>query len=58
MSEKQCRSQEQGESLRANWKPMQMEFLGNAAQIVQVGNGKTTIATGDPGEPKKVTVKG
>jgi hypothetical protein len=38
---------------KASWVPMEMEYLGNAAQLVQGGGGKLTTNAGDPGETRK-----
>jgi hypothetical protein len=40
------------------WVPMEVEYLGNAAQLVQGGGGKLTQAGGDPGENRKQTPSG
>lgn len=36
------------------WASMRLQHLGQIRDIVQGGQGKVTIATGDPGEYKKV----
>jgi hypothetical protein len=41
------------DSKKSAWEPMQMEYLGNAAQLVQGGGGKLSTAGGDPGEGRK-----
>lgn len=38
---------------KSAWEPMQMEYLGNAAQLVQGGGGKLSTTGGDPGEHLK-----
>lgn len=43
---------------KATWQPMTLSFYGKVSTLVQVGNGKTIICTGDPGEYKKVPVQG
>jgi hypothetical protein len=43
---------------RLPWESMRVTYLGNVAEIVQVGGGKVTILTGDPGEPRKVPPTG
>lgn len=41
------------EQIKAAWQPMEMEYLGNAAQLVHGGGGKLSITGGDPGEGRK-----
>jgi hypothetical protein len=43
---------------KAAWVPMEVEYLGNAAQLVQGGGGKLTQAGGDPGENRKQSPSG
>jgi hypothetical protein len=47
-----------GDRIRAAWVPMDMEYLGNAAQLIRVGGGKLTPAGGDPGENRKQSPTG
>jgi hypothetical protein len=44
---------EQNGQTKSPWEPMQAEFLGDAARLVQGGGGKLTTNAGDPGETKK-----
>ena len=39
---------------RKQWEPMEVKDVGDVAQVIQVGGGKLTTSTNDPGEPKKV----
>ncbi len=39
---------------RDSWEPMKLTDVGNVAEVVQGGEGKTTLTPQDPGEPKKV----
>lgn len=43
---------------KTEWQPMKLSLYGKVSNIVQVGLGKTIICTADPGEPKKVPVRG
>lgn len=35
------------------WRKMELSYLGDAAQLIQQGGGKLSIAGGDPGEGRK-----
>ena len=35
------------------WEPMQLTYVGNVGDVLQVGGGKLSMACGDPGEPRK-----
>ena len=43
---------------KRKWTMPQVTAVGTIGQVLQSGNGKTTVATGDPGEPQKVAVHG
>lgn len=38
---------------RKEWQQPEIEELGNVAQLVQQGTGKTVVLAGDSGEPLK-----
>jgi hypothetical protein len=40
------------------WASPLLRYVGTVARVLQVGNGKITSVTGDPGEPKKVPSTG
>lgn len=35
------------------WEPMQVKFVGDVKQVIQLGGGKLSTVGGDPGEPRK-----
>jgi hypothetical protein len=39
---------------RRAWQRPTLTSVGTVADVVQGGNGKLTVITGDPGEPQKV----
>jgi hypothetical protein len=40
------------------WRKMELCYLGNAAQLIQQGGGKLSVAGGDPGESRKQSSSG
>jgi hypothetical protein len=40
--------------MKERWEPMKLTPVGHISKVVQVGGGKLSPATGDPGEPLKV----
>jgi hypothetical protein len=40
------------------WQPMKLNYLGRISDIVQVGGGKLTPPSVDPGEPRKTRPSG
>jgi hypothetical protein len=41
------------ESKKQPWEPMQLTYVGHAAEIIQGGMGKLSTTGGDTGEPRK-----
>lgn len=39
---------------RRPWQPPTVIPVGTVASVLQGGDGKVTVTTGDPGEPRKV----
>jgi hypothetical protein len=49
---------EQPKEPRRPWEPPAAKALGSVSEVLQQGGGKTSIASGDPGEPRKVSQHG
>jgi hypothetical protein len=43
---------------KKQWTAPTLSYVSRVDQVVQGGTGKVTVEVGDPGEPKKVDVKG
>ncbi len=41
------------ERTRKPWEPMKIEFVGDAAELIQGGSGKISVIGGDPGDGRK-----
>lgn len=39
--------------MKKSWNPMQVKFVGQVRDVVQLGGGKLSMVGGDPGEPRK-----
>lgn len=39
--------------MKKTWEPMQVKYVGQVRDVVQVGLGKLSLMGGDPGEPRK-----
>lgn len=38
---------------RQRWQKMELFYLGDAAELIQIGGGKLSVTGGDPGEHRK-----
>jgi hypothetical protein len=45
-------------SNKSPWTAPTLTYVDRLDRLVQSGTGKVTVEVGDPGEPKKVSVKG
>ena len=39
--------------MKKTWEPMRLQRVGHVGDVVQVGGGKLSPPTADPGEPRK-----
>jgi hypothetical protein len=44
---------EDGQAPKQQWEPLRLTYMGQVAEVIQVGGGKLSATGGDPDEPRK-----